>query len=77
MFSSVIGNGWKPVVLDTQEEYDFIKKVQTSFNNSVHYWIGGSTNVNVSINDVVLNFTNYIGNNSGNYHNDIIWMYLT
>ena len=73
----MIGNGWKPVVLDTQEEYDFIKKVQTSFNNSVHYWIGGSTNVNVSINDVVLNFTNYIGNNSGNYHNDIIWMYLT
>ena len=75
MFSSEIGNRWKPVVLDTQEEYDFIKEGQKSLNNSVHYWIGGSSNANVTHN-TVLNFADYIGNNSGNYHNDKIWMYV-
>ena len=72
--SSEIGNGWEPAVLDTKEEYDFVKESQRSFNNSVPYWIGGSANATAK---TLIDYTDYIGNNSGNYHNDLIWMYLT
>ena len=57
-----IGIGWQPTVLDSQEEYDFIRQDQKGFSNSVRYWIGGSTNI--SSNNTV-DYSNYIANNSG------------
>ena len=59
-FSSEIGYGWRPAVLDTQEEYDFIREGQKSFNDSASYWIGGSTDSNG-----IFEYSDYIGNNSG------------
>ena len=63
---SEIGNGWEPAVLDTQEEYDFIKEGQRSFSSSVEYWIGGSTNATQ-----FFTYSDYVTNDSGNYHYDM------
>ena len=60
MFSSEIGYGWETAVLNTEEDYDFLKVGQRSFNNSLPYWIGGSTNLTDTI-----EYSDYIGNNSG------------
>ena len=57
-----IGQGWETAVLDTQEEYDFIREGQKSFIDSASYWISGSTNLEI---DTEFNYTDYIGNNSG------------
>ena len=65
---SGIGNGWKIAVLDTQEEYDFIREGQRSFSSSVPYWIGGSANATLN---EFFNYTDYIAssaNSSGRYH---------
>ena len=59
-FSSEIGYGWKTAVLDTKQEYDFLREGQTIFNNSLPYWIGGSTNLTETI-----EYSDYIGDNSG------------
>ena len=59
MFSSEIGYGRKPAVLNTEEEHEFIREGQRSFNNSLPYWIGGSTNLEGTI-----KYSDYIGNNS-------------
>ena len=59
-FFPEIGEGWAPAVLDTQEEFDFIKEGQKTFKNSEPYWIGGSTNQNDKI-----TYTEYIANNLG------------
>ena len=68
MFFSEIGNGWKPTVLDTQGEYDFIREGQKSFNSSAPYWVGGSANATLH---AFFNYSDYIRDNSGNYHDDI------
>ena len=60
-FFPEIGKGWAPAVLDTQEEFDFIRIGQKTFTNSAPYWIGGSTN---EPNDTT-DYTKYIANNSG------------
>ena len=74
VFFSDIGNGWKLAVLDTKEEYDFIEEGQRSFSNNYHYWIGGSANATINSE---IGYDRYIIDNSGNYHNNIVWMYLT
>ena len=62
LYSSEIGSGWKPAVLSTLDEYNFIRIGPKSFINSDYYWLGGSTNINWPY---VLEFSNYIANNSG------------
>ena len=61
---SDIGNGWQPAILETEEEHNFIKEVQKSFINSVPYWIGGSTDIDIE-RYLWFNFPNYIGDNTG------------
>ena len=63
MFSTEIGNGWETAVLNTEEEYDFLKQGQRSFSNSLPYWIGGSTN-STNLEDTI-EYSDYIENNSG------------
>ena len=55
-----IGSGWKPAVLNTVDEFNFIRIGQKSFINSDSFWLSGSTNLNGTI-----EFSNYIDNNSG------------
>ena len=55
-----IGSGWKPAVLNTLEEYNFLRIGQKGFTNSDSFWLGGSTNLNGSI-----EFSDYINSNSG------------
>ena len=64
LYLSDIGDGWKPVVLNTQEEYDFIRESQKVLSNSVPYWIGGSANY---LPNVTINYIDYIANSSGTH----------
>ena len=57
-----MGNGWGPAVVDSQQEYDFIKEGQQGFINSISYWIGGSTDNQT---DDIFNYTFYISNDTG------------
>ena len=68
---SGLGNGWRIVVLGTQEEYDFIREGQRSFNSSAPYWIGGSANTTLN---EVFSYSYYMASSttsSGNYLNDL------
>ena len=66
---SEIGDGWGPTVVNTEEEYAFIKEGQRSLSNSYPYWINGSTDTEIG---GKLNFSNYIANNSGNNSDGIL-----
>ena len=57
-----MGNGWGPAVINSQQEYDFIKEGQKGFFNSISYWIGGSTDNQT---DDIFNYTYYISDNTG------------
>ena len=37
------GDGWAPGVLETEDEYNFVKAAQRFFTDIRSYWIGGST----------------------------------
>ena len=67
MFHLELGNGWKLAVLDSQEEYEFIRQGQRSFNNSVPYWIDGSANATLN---EFFNYIDYIADNSGSCDNE-------
>ena len=62
-YISEFGNEWQPAILDTEEEYDFIREGQKSFSNSVPYWIGGSTDSNDTV-----EYNDYIADSSGTVH---------
>ena len=62
---SEMGNGWAPVVINSQEEYDFLRQGQKTLRNSVPYWINGSTNVQQQLGLEFLNYSDYIANDSG------------
>ena len=62
---SEMGNGWAPVVINSQEEYDFLREGQKTLRNSVPYWINGSTNVQQQLGLEHLNYSDYIVNDSG------------
>ena len=54
-----------PALLNTEEEYGFLKIGQRSLCNSDSYWINGSTNI---ASGNILNYTtDYITDNSGKY----------
>ena len=57
-----MGNGWGPAVINSQQEYDFIKEGQQGFINSISYWIGGSTDNQT---DDIFDYTYYISNATG------------
>ena len=57
-----MSNGWGPAVVDSQQEYDFIKEGQKGFLNSISYSIGGSTDMQI---DDIFNYTYYISNDTG------------
>ena len=64
LYLSDIGDGWKPVVINSQVEYNFIREAQKVLSNSVPYWIGGSANY---LPNVTINYNDYIANNSGTH----------
>ena len=57
-----LGNGWGITVLETQNEYDFMKQEQRSFRKSDSYWISGTTNIMLG---ETVGYSDYIHNNSG------------
>ena len=60
-----MGIGWAPVVINSQEEYDFLRQGQKTLRNSVPYWINGSTNVQQQLGLEHLNYPDYIASDSG------------
>ena len=64
---SEMGNGWAPVVINSQEEYDFLRQGQKTIRNSVPYWINGSTNAQqqFGLEHYRSNYTDYVANDSG------------
>ena len=64
MHFSDIGMGWEPAVLDTKEEFDFIREGQKNFTNSAPYWIGGTTDSDKE-QSIWFNFPDYLADNSG------------
>ena len=60
---SDIGDGWGAVVLDTLEEFRFVRTGVRSFMDTVPFWIGGSVN---SEPDQFFSYSSdYIANYSG------------
>ena len=45
MYVSAIGDGWAPVIFNTEEELAFIRANQEDFNDIPSYWVGGSTDL--------------------------------
>ena len=64
MYFSEIGEEWEVAVIETQEEYDFIREGQKSFSISVPYWIDGTTNVLVNN---TFDYFDYIANDTGTF----------
>ena len=64
MYFAEIGEGWKVAVIETQEEYDFIREGQKGFSSSVPYWIGGSTDVLINN---TFDYYDYIANGTGSF----------
>ena len=62
MFHLEIGNGWKLAVLDSEEEYEFLRQGQRSFINNAPYWIDGSANATLN---EVFSYVDYIANKAG------------
>ena len=60
-----LGYGWNNVILETEEELDFIKTAMAFFYAHYHgkYILGGSTNI--SQNNEIIGFSNYFPNSSG------------
>ena len=54
---SDLGDGWGPVILNSQTELIFIKEIHKELNASINYWIGGSTDVE---NEDSLTFLDYL-----------------
>ena len=69
VFISVIGQGWLPAALNTEEESVFIRLGQKTFRNSVPYWIKGSTEAQIGH---TFNFPEYIDNDDGTVCNWIL-----
>ena len=42
-----LGQGWKPAVLESQEEHDFVRQAQKSLSDLQAYFIGGSLSFRV------------------------------
>ena len=61
---SEVGEGWEVAVMETREEYDFIRDGQKSLSISVPYWIDGSTNV---LNNNTFDYLDYIANDTGTF----------
>ena len=60
IYISELGDGWAPVIMDTAEEYNFIRKSDIQFTDTWEYYLGGTTNVQwVDVYDY------YIPNDSG------------
>ena len=66
---SEIGDRWGPAVVNTTEEFYFIKEGQKSLSNSYPYWIGGSTDIEIGGHLIL---SDYIANNSGNNSDGIL-----
>ena len=42
-----LGNGWAPTVLESEEEFAFLRKRLSGVDNLRHFFIGGSTNITI------------------------------
>ena len=66
---SEIGPGWKPAVLDTEDELNFVREAKRFFFASYHSenLIGGSTNENVQSETGLepIAYSDYVRNQSG------------
>ena len=65
LYSIGLGDGWNNAILNSQEEWDFIKAAMAFFFAQYHdkYFLGGSTNEN-RINRNI-RFSHYLANYSG------------
>ena len=43
MYTLEIGDGWARSLLETEQEYEFVKVAQRGLADDRSYWIGGST----------------------------------
>ena len=59
-----LGNGWAPVILETEEEFNFVRAADRIINNPRNYWIDGSTN-NCCIAEI--EYSDYIQGDRGKY----------
>ena len=57
-----LGTGWGAAVLETENEYDFLKQGQKSFSKSDSYWINGTTD---NMLGEAVSYSDYFHNNSG------------
>ena len=64
---SDLGIGWKNVLLETEDELEFIKSAMAFFYGHYHgkFLLGGSTNQNVTSQESGIDFSNYLTSDSG------------
>ena len=58
---SELGDGWVPVIMDTGEDYNFIRNTDIHLTDVHDYYLGGTTNAEWTYE----NYNDYIPNNSG------------
>ena len=65
-FLLALGDGWNNLILQSEEELNFVKNAMSSFYSHYHgkFILGGSTNQNVG-SDGSIEFSNYLTDSSG------------
>ena len=62
-----LGEGWIPAVLNSEDEWGFIRKGQAGKGELYSFWIGGSSDANIIAGDII-SYYQYMTAGSGNPH---------
>ena len=61
-----LGDGWAPAVLNSEEEWHFIRGGRAGKEGLHSYWIGGSSDKDTSAGETI-SYSQYINTGSGNH----------
>ena len=61
---SGLGDGWAPVIFNSEEELAFVKAIHEDFNEIHSYWVGGFTDSELNSN---VEYSNYYSDAGGNH----------
>ena len=66
MFSDQ-GEGWTPAILNSEEEWHFLRRGRVGKGDLHSYWIGGSSDADTSAGESIF-YSQYINSGSGNHN---------